>query len=208
MTVPKWLGWVQRIQALAQNGLAYAHNPFDLERYQALQSAAEHLVAEYGSREFETVDELFAEQSGYATPKLDCRGVVFRDGKLLLVKELADGGWTLPGGWVDVGEPLSTAVEREVLEESGYQVKAVKLLAVDDRSNPRHGHPPYIFHIYKIFVRCDLLGGEPAVSAETGGADFFAENEIPPLSIARVTREQITRIFIHYNDPSLPTEFD
>lgn len=208
MTDPKWLGWVQRIQALAQDGLAYPHNPFDVERYHALQSAAAHLIAEYSSAEFEKVDGLFSEQSGYATPKLDCRGVVFSGGKLLLVKELVDGGWTLPGGWVDVGEPLSTAVEREVLEESGYQVRARKLLAVDDRSNPRHAHPPYLFHIYKIFVLCDLLGGDPTTSIETGGAEFFAEGDIPPLSTARVTREQISRMFAHYHDPSLPTEFD
>jgi ADP-ribose pyrophosphatase YjhB (NUDIX family) len=208
MADPKWLGLVQRIQALAQDGLTYAHNPFDLERYHALQSAAAHLMAEYSSQEFEKIDGLFAAQSGYATPKLDCRGVVFRGDNLLLVKELVDGGWTLPGGWVDVGEPLSTAVEREVREESGYLVKARKLLAVDDRANPRHGHPPFIFHTYKAFVLCDLLGGEPATSIETGGAEFFPEDAIPALSIMRVSSEQIQRMFAHHRDPLLPTEFD
>ena len=208
MADPKWLGLVQQVQALAQDGLAYAHSPFDRERYHALQTLAARLLAEYSSQEFEKVNGLFTEQAGYATPKLDCRGVVFNDGKLLLVKELADGGWTLPGGWVDVGEPPSIAVEREVWEESGYRVKARKLLALDDRSDPRHGHPPYIFHTYKMFVLCDLLGGEPATSIETGGAEFFGENEIPSLSIMRTSTEQIKRMFAHHRDPLLPAEFD
>lgn len=208
MTDPKWLGWVQQVQALAQDGLAYSQNPFDRDRYYALQKAAARIIAEYTSIEFEKVDGLFTQQAGYATPKLDCRGVVFHDGRLLLVKELADGGWTLPGGWVDVGEPPSLAVEREVLEESGFRVKARKLLAVDDRSQPRHGHPPYIFHTYKMFILCDLIGGEPAESIETTGAAFYAEDEIPPLSVMRVSMEQIHRMFDHYRNPQLPTEFD
>ena len=208
MAEPKWLGWVQQVQALAQDGLAYSQNPFDLERYHALQSVAARIVAEYSIQDFEKVDGLFTQQAGYATPKLDCRGVVFRDGKLLLVKELADGGWTLPGGWVDVGEPPSLAVEREVWEESGYRVKARKLLALDDRSNPRHAHPPYIFHTYKMFVLCELIGGEPAVSIETGGAEFYSEDEIPTLSIMRTSTEQIQRMFAHYRNPHLPCEFD
>lgn len=205
---PKWLTWVQQIQALAQDGLAYTHNPFDRERFQRLQELAAQIMAEYSGSEFERVNGLFTQEAGYATPKLDCRGVVFHDGKLLLVKERADGGWTLPGGWVDVGEPPSRAVEREVLEESGYRVKARRLLALDDRSAPRHGHPPYIFHAYKLFMLCDLLGGEPASSIETDGAGFFAEDEMPPLSTMRVTMEQIQRMFEHYRNPHLPVEFD
>lgn len=208
MTDPKWLAWIQQVQALAQDGLAYTQNPFDRDRYRMLQNLAARVMGEYSTAEFEKVDGLFTHEAGYATPKLDCRGVVFREGRLLLVKELADGGWTLPGGWVDIGEPPSLAVEREVLEESGYQVKARKLLALDDRAHPRHGHPPYIFHTYKMFILCDLIGGEAADSIETRGAAFYAEDEIPPLSIMRVSKEQIHRMFEHYRNPQLPTEFD
>jgi len=107
MTDPKWLVWIQQVQALAQDGLAYTQNPFDRDRYHMLQHLAAKIMGEYSSTEFEKVDGLFTHEAGYATPKLDCRGVVFREGKLLLVTELADGGWTLPGGWVDVGEPPS-----------------------------------------------------------------------------------------------------
>jgi ADP-ribose pyrophosphatase YjhB (NUDIX family) len=208
MTIPKWLGWVQQIQALAQNGLAYSQNPFDIERYEALRELAARLMAEYGCEDFEHIHEIFTAEAGYATPKLDARGVVFRDGKLLMVKELVDGGWTLPGGWVDVGEPLSLAVEREVREESGYEVKAVKLLALYDRNADIHGHPAYIFHLYKIFVLCELLGGIPTNSIETGGVEWVSEDEIPPLSVARTTHQEILRLFEHMRSPYLPTDFD
>jgi len=208
MTTPKWLGWVQQIQALAQNGLAYSQNPFDIERYKALRELAARLLAEYGQADFDHIHSLYTKEAGYATPKLDARGVVFRDAKLLMVKELADGNWTLPGGWVDVGEPLSLAVEREVREESGYEVKATKILALFDRNADIHGHPPYIFHLYKIFVLCKLLGGEPTLSIETAGVEWVSEDEIPPLSEARTTREEILRLFEHLRSPHLPTEFD
>jgi ADP-ribose pyrophosphatase YjhB (NUDIX family) len=208
MTTPKWLEWVQQVQAIAQDGLAYTQNPFDVERFQALQKITAQVAAEYGNADFETIETTFKNEAGYATPKLDGRGVVFKDGKILMVKELIDGGWTLPGGWVDVGEPLSLAVEREVREESGYLVKARKVLAVYDRNAPRHHHTPYIFHIYKIFVQCDLIGGEASASIETEGADFFSPDQIPPLSIARVSQEEIERFFVHLRQPDLPTDFD
>ncbi|HNT55998.1 MAG TPA: NUDIX domain-containing protein, partial [Anaerolineaceae bacterium] len=130
----------------------------------------------------------------------------FRDDKILLVKERVDGGWTLPGGWIDVGEPPSLAAEREVWEESGYRVRATRLLALFDRN--RHGHPAYIFHIYKLFIACDLLGGEPSTSIETDGAEFFAEDALPPLSVPRTSADELTAMFRHHRQPGLPTDFD
>ena len=138
--VPQWLDWAQQLAALAQSGLAYSQNPFEIERYNQIRKIAAGMLSAYGNEPIQRVNSLLAEQEGYATPKLDVRGVVFKDNRVLLVKELADGGWTLPGGFVDVGEPPSLAVEREVWEESGYRVKATKLLAVLDRN--QHGHPP------------------------------------------------------------------
>ena len=208
MDTPKWLAWVQQVQAIAQDGLAYAPNPFDVERYEKLRELAAQITASYGGADFEQLTGIWTGEAGYATPKLDGRGVVFKDGKLLMVKELVDGGWTLPGGWIDVGEPLSQAVEREVLEESGYIVRAKKVLAVYDRNHPRHKHTPYIYHIYKIFVLCELIGGEARTSIETGVAEFYGPDEIPPLSVARVSDEEIARFFEHYRHPDLPTDFD
>ncbi len=204
--IPNWLDWAQKLSALSQSGLAFSKNPFEIERYREIRRIAEQMMAEYSGEPVEKIQNLLDQQRGYATPKLDVRGVVFRDNKILMVKELADGGWTLPGGFIDVGEPPSRAVEREVWEESGYLVKAVKLLALFDRN--QHGHPAYIFHLYKIFFLCELQGGQAADSVETAGAEFFAEDCHPPLSIARFTEEELQRMFVHHRQPDLPTDFD
>jgi len=202
----KWLGWAQKLQALSQAGLTYTTNPFDKERYEMIRSIAAEMIAEGSGMEMAFINDLFTAQVGYQTPKVDVRGVVFRDEKILLVKELSDGGWTLPGGWVDVNESPSTAAEREVWEESGYRVKARRLLAIYDRN--KHGHTPYLFHIYKTYFECDLIGGEPTTSIETGGADFFAENDLPDLSIARTTPEVLARLFERHRHPEWPADFD
>jgi ADP-ribose pyrophosphatase YjhB (NUDIX family) len=207
MNNPKWLEWAQTLQSLAQAGLTYSPNPFDIERYQHIRQVAAEIISTYAQVDLPVIQNLFAEQAGYTTPKVDVRAVVFREDKILLVKELLDHGlWTLPGGWVDVNEPPSRAAEREAWEESGYQVKAVKLLALYDRN--QHGFPPYLFHTYKMFILCDLVGGAPATSIETGGAEFFAEDALPPLSVARTTPEVIARMFEHHRHPDWPTDFD
>jgi ADP-ribose pyrophosphatase YjhB (NUDIX family) len=202
----QWLAWAQRLEALAQSGLAYSENPFDRERYEAVRRIAAEMVAGCTGADPNLVDDLFAGQAGYATPKVDVRGVVFRDDAILLVKERTDGRWTLPGGWADVGESPAEATEREVYEESGYRARAVKLLALYDRN--RHGHTPYIFHIYKVFFRCELLGGEPTQSIETAGVGFFREDSLPELSLGRVTPDEIARFFEHLRHPDWPTDFD
>lgn len=206
MSEPCWLEWGRRLAAVAQNGLTYCTNPFDLERYEQIREVAAEMLAAGCENGLEKIADLLNGESGYTTPKVDTRGVVFRDGKILLVKELSDGGWTLPGGWADAGEPPSKAVEREVFEEAGYLVKAVKLAAVFDRS--LHGHPPHLYSIYKLFFLCDLLGGEAATSIETGGAEFFAQDAIPPLSISRTSMDEIQRMFVHYRERENATEFD
>ena len=204
---PKWLLWAQRIQAVAQSGLQYTQNPFDIERYHTLSQIACEMMEENTQSQPGEVKLVFDSQSGYATPKLDIRGVVFIEEKILLVKELLDDGrWTLPGGWVDINEPPSLAVEREVREEAGMIVKAKKLLAVFDRN--LHGHPPYPFHAYKLFFLCDLIAQTSISPNETADPTFFGIDEIPELSLARVTLGQIRRMFNHLYDPHLPTEFD
>jgi ADP-ribose pyrophosphatase YjhB (NUDIX family) len=151
------------------------------------------------------VRDFFAREEGYATPKVDVRGVVFREGALLFVKEPDDGLWSLPGGWADVGESASEAAVREVFEEAGYRTHAVKLLALYDRN--KHPHPPIPHHAYKLFIRCELLSPALAGSAEAE-ASFFEEGAIPELSATRVTAEQIARLFEHYRHPDWPADFD
>ncbi len=203
---PKWLEWAKRMQALAQTGLAYSHNDFDRERYESLRTLAAEIMASEAGIPLPELAEMFATDKGYATPKVDVRAAVFRDGRILLVRERSDGCWTLPGGWADVGDSPREAVEREVREESGYIVRAVKLAAVFDRN--RHGHTPLPFHLWKHFFLCALEGGEPRESIETCGAEFFAATELPPLSIGRVTAAQIAHMFEHSRDPQRPTTFD
>lgn len=206
MEDPRWLQWAKRLQAAAQSGLAYSENVFDIERYGQVRAIAAEIVAEYSELALQPVRELFSEQVGHATPKVDVRAVVFQGDGVLLVKERVDGLWSLPGGWADVYDTPSHAAEREVFEESGYRVRATKLLALYDRS--KQGHPPMPFHAYKVFFLCELLGGEPAHSIETEGVGFFPEDNLPELSIGRVTPAQIHRFFEHHRDPDLPTDFD
>ena len=200
------LEWARKVQAIAQTGLAFTHDPFDRERYTQLAE----LVADLLSRELEiplaAARELWAGEHGYATPKVDVRGGVFRDDRVLLVRERADGRWTLPGGWVDVNDAPSEAVAREILEESGYRARAVKLAALIDKN--RHPHPAGVHHIYKLFFLCELEGGDPAASSETDAVEFFPVHALPPLSTGRVLVSQIERLYQHRLDPSLPTDFD
>ena len=202
----KWLEWVKKLQAIAQNGLTYTENPFDVERYKSLRAIAAEIMATYSNVEPSYVVDLFAREVGYATPKVDVRGAVFRDDSILLVREREDGCWALPGGWADVGDSPSEVVVREIYEESGYHTRAIKLLAVYDRD--RHGHPPLSHYVYKLFFQCELLSGSPSPSIETDEVAFFSENEIPQLSLGRVVPEQVARVFQHYRHPDWATDFD
>lgn len=205
--MPQWLDWAMRLQALAQDGLLFARNPFDAARYRALRDIAAEMLAAGSGWPVERIAGLLDKETGYATPKVDVRGAVFREGRILLVRERVDGRWTLPGGWADPGDAPSEAVEREIREESGYEARAVKLLAVYDRA--RQGHePPHPFAIYKLFFQCELTGGEAAPSDETDGVGFFAEDGLPPLSLGRVTPRQIARLFEHLRHPEWPADFD
>jgi ADP-ribose pyrophosphatase YjhB (NUDIX family) len=204
---PRWLLWARELQAIAQNGLTFSKDPYDRERYGQLRRiAAEMMSAGSGSR-IEQIEGLFSRESGYATPKVDVRAAVFRDGSLLLVREASDGGWTLPGGWADVNESASESVVREVLEESGFQTRAEKLLAVYDRS--KHPHvPPFPHHCYKMIFRCSIVGETALEKGETLEAGFFPENAIPELSLTRITPGQIRRVFEHHRNPDWATDFD
>ena len=150
--------------------------------------------------------DLFAREDGYATPKVDVRGAVFRDGRILLVRE--SGLWTLPGGWADVEDTPAQAVERETREEAGYEVRATRLLMCLDRT--RHPHvPPRPWRIYKLFFACELVSEERApLGSETDAAEFFAADALPQLDLGRVTPGQIARLFEHAADPRLPVDFD
>lgn len=202
---PDALRWAQRVQAIAQAGLTYARDPFDRQRYEELREIAIEMAEAAGASR-EAARAAFTSEAAYPTPKVDVRAVVFRGDELLLVREARTGGWTLPGGWADVGDTPKGVAERETREESGYEVRALKMLAVFDKS--RHEHPPSLYYTYKMLVRCELLGGEAQESHETDAVGFFPRGEIPRLDLERTTPGQIAAVFAHHADPDRPTDFD
>lgn len=200
------MNWARELQAIGQTGLHFAASDYDRERYRQVGRVAAEILARHTTLDAGEILRLNADEFGYATPKVDVRGVVVRDGKVLLVHELADPGfWTLPGGWADVNETPSTAVEREILEESGFETRAVQLLAVYDRDAQGHS-PPHPYHVYKLFFRCELLGGEARPNLEADQIDFFDPDRLPPLSESRVLAKQIQ--FALEREPDAPAVFD
>jgi ADP-ribose pyrophosphatase YjhB (NUDIX family) len=204
---PPWLDWASRLQAIAQNGLTFSKDPYDTDRYTAIREIAAEILARGSGLEIPIIRGILAAETGYATPKVDVRGVVFRDDKILLVRETSDGAWTLPGGWADPNASPAENVVREIREESGFLTRAEKILAVFDRSKHPH-EPPFAFHVYKMFILCALEGGAATTSSETDAVAFFDQSNIPPLSSTRITPAQIQRMFAHHRDPDLPTDFD
>ena len=203
---PDWLTWVLRVHAIAQTGRHYARDPFDVERYAELQSIAAAMLARYSGSEFETVVDLFKQEVGHATPKIDVRGAVFRDDALLFTRERSSSNWTLPGGFAEVGKSPAEAVVREVREESGYEVRALRLVAVWDWA--KHRARPAPFSCYKLFFECEFVGGSPASGAETIDVGFYRQDELPELDQLRVTADQIRRIWNLRRNSNRDAEFD
>jgi ADP-ribose pyrophosphatase YjhB (NUDIX family) len=203
---PDWLGWVKRLQAIAQDGLTYTSDDYDAGRYEQLREVAAEILAAYSTGELENSRRLLKLETGPATPKVDVRAAVFDGDRVLLVKEPEDGGWSLPGGWADVGETPSETVVREVREESGYRVRAVRLISAYDRD--RQGHSPIPYHVYKLVFVCEILDEPPSRTVDADGVGFFGEHELPELSLSRVTPAQMKRFFEHHRWPELPADFD
>lgn len=202
---PQWLEWAREIQALCQTGLAFSTGQYDVQRYRRLMEIAAEIISRHTGLEKQRLLETFLRQPGYATPKIDVRGAVVRDNKLLLVQEKADGHWCMPGGWADVGEVPSAMVAREVLEESGFVVVPRKVIGVYDAN--RLGRLEF-FHAYKILFLCEITGGEARASDETLAVDFFPFDRLPPLSSPRTDPRHIEELQAHLNDPSRRVAFD
>ena len=207
MPEPQWLKIAREVRAIAQTGLAFTADGFDHQRYARLRELAALLMAQGSATEHESILELLRQEKGYATPKVDVRGAAFQDGRVLMVREISDGKWTLPGGWADVNQSAGECVVREIAEESGFKARALKLAAVYDYH--KSGHPPrHIDSIYKMFFICEITGGAACASDETSEVAFFPRDELPPLSLGRTTAAQIDRMFEHRAHLELPTDFD
>ncbi|MBA3238108.1 MAG: NUDIX hydrolase [Parachlamydiaceae bacterium] len=202
----KSVEWIAELKSIAQNGLAYSKDSFDLDRYAQLEKLCVALASNLSSLGEEKITELFSHDTGYATPKIDVRGALFKNDKIMLVRENSDSLWTVPGGWADVNESPSEAVEREVIEETGYKTKAIKLIALYDKL--KQEHPIQLPHTYKCFFLCKIVCLKGLPDKEISEIGFFAQNKLPPLSMKRVTPKQIARCFAHYQNFDLPSEFD
>jgi len=199
------LDYVKRVQALAQSGLTYCDNPYDIERYEELREISFNMLNLLSDEPIEKIRDLFKGEKGYQTPKVDVRAVIMNENKILLVKEKADDKWSLPGGWCDIGFSPSDMAKKEVQEEAGYIVEVEKLLALLDKEC--HGHPKDIYHIYKLFFQCKVVGGEGLGGMETSDVGYFSIENLPPLSLTRNTEYQIKLMFELYGSDK-ETVFD
>ncbi|WP_380180512.1 NUDIX hydrolase [Kalamiella sp. sgz302252] len=195
----------QRLQAIAQTGLTYTKDIYDSERYESLMLIAERLLSARFDLPEEALKALHKAENGYATPKTDVRAIILNKGKLLLVRESDDGGWSLPGGWADVGDSPATAIIREVREETGLTARVSRLLGVWDRN--QHGHPPYPWHVYKMIFLCEVVGGELAISHESLDIRYFDPENLPELSLTRIVPEEI-EVSIRTAREDSPTWYD
>lgn len=207
MTEPKWLAIARELRAIAQTGLTFSKVQYDLDQYERVRELSASLIAQGANSSLEVIRDLCRRDTGYPTPKVDVRGAAFVDGRVLLVREISDGCWTLPGGWADVNQSAAECVVREIAEESGFDARVLKLAGVSDYR--KSAHPPCQFDsIYKMFFICELTGGSARASAETSDVDFFSRNALPALSLERTTAAQIDRMFDHSLSLDLPTDFD
>lgn len=202
----RWLDWAREIQSLCQTGLAFSQTNYEVERYNRLIEIAAEMVSENSNLEKVKLAKQFVEHPGYATPKIDVRAAVVHEGKILLVHEISDDKWAMPGGWADVGDYPSQVVIRETKEESGYDVLPLKVIGVFDAN--RNGRPIEFFHAFKILFLCELVGGEAKISDETKDVRFFEFDDLPEFSPNRTNMNHINEILEHIKDEQRPAAFD
>lgn len=201
----KWLEWAIELQSLAQAGLTYGKDVYDRERYERIRDISAEILSYKTDISVEKVKNLFCNEIGYQTPKLDTRAAVFEHGKILLVKE-NNGKWSLPGGWVDVNLSVKENTVKEVKEESGLDVTADRIIAIQDRD--RHNLPAYAYGVCKIFVLCSVMGGQFEKNIETTEFRYFNKAELPGLATEKNTKEQIEMCFNAYYNKNWIVEFD
>jgi ADP-ribose pyrophosphatase YjhB (NUDIX family) len=206
MTIPSpWFAWTREIFSICKAGLAYTQNEYDVERYKRLLQINAEIIEKQSGVDKASVLESFSMQAGYATPKVDVRGAVVCDGKILLIQEKADGKWAMPGGWGDLGDAPSAMVAREVWEESGFTVRVDKLIGVYDGNRIQ---PFEFYHAYKLIFLCSITSGERTTSIETLAVDFFDLDNLPPLSEARTNKKILDEVFAHVANPLRPAHFE
>ena len=197
--------WAKELQFIAQAGLTYTKDPFDKERFERVREIAAEIMSLQSGLSLAKVKDLFCNETGFQTPKLDTRAAIFKDNKILLVEE-NDGTWSMPGGWVDVMETVKSNTVKEVKEEAGLDVEAVQVIALHDRN--LHNQPPYAYNVCKVFVLCEVKGGCFHPNIETVGSGYFGLDELPPLSVDKNSYQQIEMCFTARSDKDWQVEFD
>ncbi len=196
----KWLEWAKELQMLSQSALEYCKDPYDIERFERIREISVEIMSNYTDIPVEKMTELFAGETGYQTPKVDIRAVIIKDNKILMVREILDGKWSLPGGWADIGLSVYDNIIKESFEEAGAVVKPNRVIAILDRN--KHVKDDYPFTIYKIFVMCDYITGQHIENIETSACDFYPLDALPELSLSRNTKAHIEMCFDAYNNPN------
>ena len=202
---PTWLEWAKELQFIAQIGLTYSKDVFDIERFERIREISAEILSSYSDIPIDKVKDLFCNETGFQTPKIDTRAAIFKDNKILLVKE-RNGTWSLPGGWVDVNQTGKSNTEKEVKEEAGLDVEATQIIAVQDRN--KHNQPPYAYNVCKFFIRCEIKGGHFEPNIETIESRYFSKNELPVLAEEKNSKEQIEMCFSAYNNNKWNILFD
>lgn len=202
----KWLAWAKELQSIAQAGLEYSKDKFDIERFQRIRDLSIEIMGQYTDLDHSKIKSLFANEEGYQTPKVDVRAAIFKDNKILLVREQVDNKWSMPGGWADIDLSLQENIVKESMEESGARVAPKRVIAVLDRN--KHMDDSYPYSVYKIFVECDYIDGEHQENIETIESNFFDIDHLPDLSAGRNTKEQIEMCFRAKSEEFFETIFD
>lgn len=202
---PEWLEWAKELQFIAQAGLTYSKDAFDIERFERIREISAEIVSRQTGLPLEKVKDLFCNEEGFQTPKLDTRAAIFKDNKILLIKE-KNGTWSLPGGWVDVNQTIKSNTIKEVKEEAGLDIEVTRIIAAQDRN--LHNLPPYAYNVCKVFVLCETQGGDFQPNIETIESGYFSLDEIPPLAEEKNNKEQIEMCFAAYRDKDWEVQFD
>jgi len=201
------LNKIKQIQALAEIGIHYSHNDFDLQRYQEMSDLCLATLSQMTDIPETELKVNMIEHDGYKTPKVDVRAVVFNENnEILMVREKIDGCWSLPGGWADIGYSPSEVAEKESREEAGAEVKASRLLGILDKSH--QNHPADLYYIYKIFMECSFIRWVGSDNLETTEIGFFNLDNLPNLSLPRISEDQLIKLFDYHSGTITEPMFD
>ncbi len=183
----EWLNWAIELQSISQIGLTYSRDAHDIERFKRIREISAAILSKYTDLKIEKVKDLFCNETGYQTPKIDTRGVIIKNNKILLVRE--NGKWALPGGWVDIDKSIKENVVKEVREETGLIVEPERIIAIQDKK--KHNLPISPYRICVIFILCKELSGSFEANIETEASDYFPLDNLPTLDTAKTTKLQI-----------------